>query len=377
MPRRPATDEPADPGDARAAESGRDARAAGSGGDDPDALAASLEEGIEAELADADHPLRGGRWWTWLLRVGVSVALLWILIKKVADVSLVDLLPEWTATTIAWLVVALGLTLVGVVLAALRWDQVLVAMGLPRPSLSRLTRHYFAGQAVSNVLPTTIGGDVLRAARLAGDTGDAADSFASLIIERLTGWLVLPLLTFVGFALDASVRGMGRRAALALAISVGTLVALVAILFVADHPRLGGRFTHRDGWIRFLGSVHLGVSRLRRHPGSAGRVIAAGCVYQLVLVVAATAAARALAIDISFTALLALYPAVLITQVLPIGIAGLGLREGALVYFLAPLGVPHDQAVALGLLLFFLNLLVSVLGVPALLAGRGSGRVTS
>jgi hypothetical protein len=92
--------------------------------------------------------------------------------------------------------------------------------------------------------------------------------------------------------------------------------------------------------------------------------------------VAATAAARALAIDISFTALLALYPAVLVTQVLPIGIAGLGLREGALVYFLAPLGVSHEEAVALGLLLFFLNLLVSVLGVPALLAGRGSPRTT-
>jgi uncharacterized membrane protein YbhN (UPF0104 family) len=358
MPRRPATDEPVDPHD------------------DPDALAADLEGDIEAELADADHPLRGGRWWAWLLRVAVSLILLWVLIGKVADVELVDLLPEWSATTITWFVVALALTLLGVVLAALRWDQVLVAMGLPRPTLARLTRHYFAGQAVSNVLPTTIGGDVLRAARLAGDTGDAADSFASLIIERLTGWLVLPLLTFAGFALDPDVRAMGRPALLALAISVATIIGLVGILFVADHPRLGGRFTHREGWVRFLGSVHLGVSRLRRHPAAAGRVIVAGCIYQLVLVVAATAAARALAIDISVTALLALYPAVLVTQVLPIGIAGLGLREGALVYFLAPLGVSNEQALALGLLLFFLNLLVSVLGVPALLAGRGSPQVT-
>jgi len=341
-------------------------------GDDPDVLAADLEADIEAELAGADHPMRGTRWWAWVLRVAISLVLLWLLIRKVADVQLVDLLPEWTAATISWLVVALVLTLTGIVLAALRWDQVLAAMALPRPTLRRLTRHYFAGQAVSNVLPTTIGGDVLRAARLAGDTGDASDSFASLIIERLTGWLVLPLLTFIGFALDAQVRGMGRPATIALAISAGTLVGLVGILVVADHPRLGGRFTQRQGWRRFLGSVHLGVSRLRRHPGSAARVVAAGCVYQLVLVLAATAAARALSIDLGVTAVLALYPAVLVTQVLPIGIAGLGVREGALVYFLAPLGVPHDQAVALGLLLFTLNLLVSVLGVPALVAGRGA-----
>jgi hypothetical protein len=39
------------------------------------------------------------------------------------------------------------------------------------------------------------------------------------------------------------------------------------------------------------------------------------------------------------------------------------------VLFLAPLGVAHEQAIALGLLLYLLNLAVSLLGAPAFAAG--------
>jgi glycosyltransferase 2 family protein len=47
-------------------------------------------------------------------------------------------------------------------------------------------------------------------------------------------------------------------------------------------------------------------------------------------------------------------------------------REGAFVLFLGPLGVASEQAIALGLLLYLLNLVVSLLGAPAFATG---GRV--
>jgi uncharacterized membrane protein YbhN (UPF0104 family) len=234
--------------------------------------------------------------------------------------------------------------------------------------------HYFAGQFVSNVLPTTIGGDVLRAARLATDTGDGPDSFASLIIERLTGWFVLPLLTVAGLALSPAVRASGHPASVALTVAGATFAGLVLILFAASHPRLGGRFAAREGWRRFLGAVHLGVGRLRRNGRAAAGVVAVGAVYQLVLVVAAVAAARSLGIDVAATTMFAVFPAVLVVQVLPIGISGVGVREGALVFFLTPLGVPDAQAVALGILLFALNLAVSLIGAPAFVAGGRRAR---
>ncbi len=61
-----------------------------------------------------------------------------------------------------------------------------------RSHLGHLLNYYLAGQFVSNVLPTTIGGDVLRVSRLSRENGEPPASFASVVLERLTGWLVLP-----------------------------------------------------------------------------------------------------------------------------------------------------------------------------------------
>jgi uncharacterized membrane protein YbhN (UPF0104 family) len=313
------------------------------------------------------------RRWVLPLRIAASFAMLGLLLHQVPSVDVDGVQPRWGLENTLWLVVAGALTLVGIVLSTLRWQTVLHALGLRDSRLGDLLSHYLAGQFVSNVLPTTIGGDVLRVSRLSRENGDAPDTFASVVIERLTGWIVLPLITFSGFMVNPGLRELGNATAVAVGVAVATLVALLAVLLAADHDRLLGRFADNEGWRRFAVAVHLGVNRLRRHPAAAFNVIAVGLAYQLVLVFAATAAAAALGISVAGpTVLLAFFPAVLIAQVLPIGIAGLGVREGAFVLFLAPLGVPAEQAIALGLVLYALNLGVSLIGAPAFAVGGRS-----
>jgi len=303
------------------------------------------------------------------LRLAVSAVMLVVLVLKVPSFDPSDLVPKWSLGTGAWLALAAVLTLVGIALSALRWQKVLDAMGL-NARLPRLMSHNLAGQFVSNVLPTTIGGDVLRVSRLSKETGESPGTFASVVLERLTGWLVLPVITIVGFAVNPGLRHLGAATRVALVLAGVTLVLLVAVLVAAGHSHLGGRFATTTGWRRFVGAVHLGVDRLRSDPGAAANVLVAGFAYQLALVLAAVAAAQALGLhSAGLTALLAFFPAVLIAQVLPISMSGLGVREGAFVLFLAPLGVHHEQAIALGLLLYLLNLAVSLLGAPAFAAG--------
>ncbi len=304
-----------------------------------------------------------------VVRLVVSALMLAVLVAKVPTFDLADMVPSWSIGTAAWLAVAALLTLAGIVLSALRWQKVLDALEI-QTRLPRLMSHYLAGQFVSNVLPTTIGGDVLRVSRLSRDTGESPGTFASVVLERLTGWLVLPVITIVGFAVNPGLRHLGSATRVALLLAAATLALLVGVLVAAGSHRLGGRFAASDGWRRFLGAVHLGVDRLRSHPAAAANVLVAGFAYQLALVLSAVAAAQALGLrPAGLTALLAFFPAVLIAQVLPISMSGLGVREGAFVLFLGPLGVAHEQAIALGLLLYVLNLAVSLLGAPAFAAG--------
>jgi uncharacterized membrane protein YbhN (UPF0104 family) len=336
-------------------------------------LVAATESGSLEERAMS----RKRRRWVLPLRILVSLAMLGIIYTRVPDFDWQGIIPTWSRETIFWLAGATALTMFSIVLSAVRWQQVLHALGLRGP-LRALVPLYFAGQFVSNVLPTTIGGDVLRVSRLSKENGDTPDTFASVVIERLTGWLVLPLITFFGLVINPELREMGRATSLAVIIAVATLAGLVLVLFAADHPSLGGRFSARVGWMRFIGAVHLGVDKLRHRPRAAASVIAAGLLYQFVLCVAALMAAEAVGLtDLGLTPLLAFFPAVLIAQVLPIGISGLGVREGAFVIFLTPLGVPAEQAVALGLLLYLLNLVASLLGAPAFAVGGRRSEATT
>jgi uncharacterized membrane protein YbhN (UPF0104 family) len=295
------------------------------------------------------------------LRIVVSAAMLAFLSTRV---HLASLLPERQASTIPWLLTGMTVWFVAVVLSVVRWQQVLVALDLPRP-LPPLLSHSLAGLFVANFLPSTVGGDVLRVMRLSADTGDAPPSFASVVLERLTGFLVLPLITLVALVTHPSLLHLGTASRVAVALSLGSLAALVCILVMAASPRLGGRLAGHASWLRFLGAVHLGVDRMRRRPAAVAAAVGVALVYQLTVVAAAFAASRALGITVGWAPMLAFVPVVAIAQVVPISVGGLGLREGALVLLLHPLGVTTAKATALGLLLYAINLVVSLLGAPS------------
>lgn len=336
---------------------------------------------VDPAVASAEHEdvlsvTRPRRPFVLLARIALSAAMLFILARRMPEFRLDRLLPEWNRDTAMFLALAMLFTLAGIVLSTLRWRAVLAALG-QESDLRHLLSHNLAGLFVSNVLPTTIGGDVLRVSRLSKENGESTTSFASVVLERLTGWLVLPVITLIGFLVNPGLRDLGSATEVALALACGTLVALVGVLVAVASHRFGARVADSEGWRRFASAVHLGMERLRRHPAAAFNVLVVGFAYQLVLVLAALMAARAVGISVAVgpTALLAFFPAVLIAQVLPISISGLGVREGAFVLFLTPLGVNTEQAIALGLLLYLLNVGVSLLGAPAFAVG-GRSRAT-
>ena len=219
------------------------------------------------------------------------------------------------------------------------------------------------------MLPSTIGGDVLRVSRASATTGSSTVAFGSVVLERLTGFVALPLLVFSGFAVRPSLLDVDR-AWIALLIAGITLVLLVIVLFLAGHPRIAGRFAEHENWMRFIGAVHVGIDRLRREPHQIFPVLGTAIVYQLSVVVTVALIFRTLDLPVPLAAIFAYVPAVSMLQVLPLSFNGLGVREGALVLFLTPWAVSSAQAIAAGLLWFLATLIVSSLGAPAFAVGQ-------
>jgi hypothetical protein len=319
--------------------------------------------------AAVPHPSRAA--WKLVLRLVVSVALLAVLVAKASDLDTV--IPnQHHALTAVLLVGAVLTAFVGVVLSAWRWQRTLYLFDTRVP-IPTLTMHYLVGLFVGNVLPSTIGGDVVRVARSAGSTGSATTSFGSVALERLTGFVALPALVFAGFALQPSLLGRAH-AWLALLVAGTTLAFLAIVLFVAGHPRIAGRYADHENWMRFIGAVHRGVDALRRDPRQLVPVLGTALIYQISVTVVFALIFRALDLPVPIAAVVAFTPAVLMLQVLPISLSGLGVREGALVLFLGSFldgtGIADSRLIAAGLLWYGCMLVVSMLGAPAFAIGQ-------
>lgn len=306
------------------------------------------------------------------LRVVASAAMLALLVPRI---HLASLFPSHQLSTLAWLAGGLAVFTLAVFLSTVRWGQVLEALDIPS-DLPPLFSHTLAGMFVSNFLPTTVGGDILRVTRLSAANGQRHTSVASVVVERLTGFLVLPFITLVALVGNPTLLHMGRASRLALAVAAGTLVALVAILVLVSNRHLGERFLGHS-WLGFATHVQLGLARLRHDPGAAAGVLVSALAYQLTMVAGAWMAGHALGLQVGWSAMMAFIPIVAIAQVLPLSVSGLGLREGTLVLLLAPLGVATGQAVAFGLLLYGMNMVVSLLGAPAFAVGTRPARVAA
>ncbi|MGO9872740.1 MAG: lysylphosphatidylglycerol synthase transmembrane domain-containing protein [Acidimicrobiia bacterium] len=310
---------------------------------------------------------RSGTGWKLTLRVVVSAVFLAVLVDRVP--GLADSVPSRHPLHTALLLIAAVLTVfVGIVLSAWRWQQVLVIFDAPVP-LKTLTGHYLAGQFVGNVLPSTIGGDVLRVTRCAKTVGSTTTAFASVVLERLSGMIALPLLVVIGFALRPSLLH-ATHAWVALVVAAITLGTLGLILFAAGHPGLGGRFARNENWTRFIGAVFNGVDRARREPRQMLRVLGTAFVYQSSIVLSYLFIFHALGHAISIASAIAFIPAVSMLQVLPISFNGLGVRESALVLFRHGFGVDAAVAGAAGLLWYGALVIVSMLGAPIVVVGQ-------
>jgi glycosyltransferase 2 family protein len=350
---------------------------------------------VLADLESGDLPeeLPRNDWRRTLVRLLVSLGFLAVLMWRLPGVTAEDLVPELTTTTIVWLAVAVAVHMVAYLLQNLRWWQVATTLGIQVP-YRRMLSHLLAGEFVSNALPTSFGGDVVRVVRLgrdaatgvdasggsrpaAADPDAYADAFAATSLERLTGWLVLPIISTTALLLEPGYRALGWPSTVAWITNAVTVLALLVILWAAGHERGAGRLVGGAGWRRYLGAVHLGIIAFRHHPSRVLAVLGAGLGFQFLQCVSVWAVARALDLpQVTLLAAMAFFPPTAVMQNLPLTLGGLGVREGAFVLFFGALGVPDGRAIALGLGVYLVFVAASLAGAPAFALG-GRRRTTA
>ncbi|HEY0870099.1 MAG TPA: lysylphosphatidylglycerol synthase transmembrane domain-containing protein [Acidothermaceae bacterium] len=298
------------------------------------------------------------------LRVFVSVALLGFLLSKAGIHRLGRTLSD---ASIPWLLLGLGIGCAAKAAQVTQWHGLLRAVGLRRTWL-RCARLDCAGNALDAALPTSIGGDIVRAF-YAGVGIERVAAATSVVLRRVCNLPGLVLIMGCTTLADLPNAYAGRITPYA-AIGAAGGAAIVAVFTTPLLPAL-----LRSRWLRGpkLGSIaskiHDAISMVR------GRqlVVASARGVQFWLLVSASQYCfmRGVGIHVPIV-----YAALVVTTVnaislLPISVGGYGLREGAFSAFLAVHGfATAAQGVAVGVCLTAQTLLLGLLGLPLLISLR-------
>lgn len=267
------------------------------------------------------------RRWVWLVR-GVAGA--GVLIYLVSQCRSGELAAALRSVSAGWWAVAVGAYLLGQLLCAWKWGVLARALGMPRPYRA-LVAYYFGGMFFNLFLPTTVGGDVGRAAALARPDGTIARALVSVLADRGSG--------FVALLLWASAAVIALRAVppwIAGATLAGAVLALAGTIAALSAP---DRF-------RRLGEAVHGALTACRAPATLASVGAMSLVFHGVVAVAHALVGRALGLELAFGYYLLAATLGAVVAMAPVTVNGLGTREAAYVFFLGMGGVPRETALA-------------------------------
>lgn len=306
------------------------------------------------------------------LRIVVSVALIAWILWKVDRRQLLQTI----AGLDPWLM-SLALAAYAAVncICAWRWQVLLAGRGI-RIGYWRLLRYFLNGLFFGNFLPTTVGGDLLRAYLVADDCEKRSEALASVLVDRFIGLFGVIVTGLAGLVLVART---GQELALLKYMAAGvaaTLVLVGCFLSKTLMRRLRGllrlplvqRAEHQ--LVDFYHSLYA----YRGHRNEVALAFLQSLLVQLFVVLSAFLISRSIGASIPIVPFFLYMPVIAAVSMIPASINGWGLQEGAFIVFFGRAGMGRPEALTLGFLYHVVAVLISLAGGLLWLVYGGSRR---
>lgn len=295
----------------------------------------------------------------------VAIGLLYLVIANIDARSftyIIASIPFWFYGT----TVALGS--LALVLATIRWKIL-----SPSYRFSDLLHLNFIGFFFAFALPSTITGDVTRVALAKGETQDKVHLSGAVLADRLLGFLSLIVLLLLG----------GPGSALGKHIDAGSTALIASLVIVVIPIVLTGLVKNRDWITRRLPEIvsktlNMLITSLSIQTRNAKGLILAfliSVMSQLIFAFSFMIAGTILGAPLAFGDYVICSAIVQVAGLLPVSVAGVGVKDVTLVTIIVKSGVDLDTATAIALSGYPGTIILVGLGYIALLHYRSSGRI--
>jgi len=288
------------------------------------------------------------------VRLLVTVALLWVLVTRVDLGWAVEIIGHASVPLVGAM---LGAVLLANLVIAFRWHLILAAE-TKSPGPSTLLKIVFVGVFFNQVLPTGVGGDAVRAWRCSRVGIALGAAIRSILLDRACGYLVLIVLYVLGLPSLLKILPDPQERGAVIAVLVIGLLGLVALVSLDRLPRPILRLRLMTPFAELSRASR----RLFRDPGRCGAVLGFSIITIALSVLALKFVGDAVGSPLPLGSWIMIVPPVTLIQLVPVSLAGWGVREAALVVALGWFGVPPEMALAISVLVGLCLILVGLPG---------------
>jgi glycosyltransferase 2 family protein len=290
------------------------------------------------------------------IKILISLALLYLALRKVDLTELASRINN--LASLGWIVVAIAVTFLQIFVGVLRWRRISAECGAPL-GLRQAMRFNLIGTFFNQTLPSSIGGDAVRLWLVArGGAGWRAATY-SIFVDRAIGLIALAIIIVASLPWSYNLIADPHGRSALLFVDFAALAGGVGFLVLGALPW---------PWLRrWWGTHHLHACAVianrvifsRKH-GPAIAVLS--ILVHVLAVVIAWCVVQSIAAPVVFGQIFQLVPPVMLITMLPISIAGWGVREASMALAFGYAGLLPNEGVNVSLLYGAVTFLVGAFG---------------
>lgn len=290
-----------------------------------------------------------------ILKILVSVALLYFSLRKV---DLAELVARLDVSSLGWMGLAVAVSFLQIFIGVLRWREISAECGAPLP-IRQAMRFNVIGTFFNQTLPSSIGGDAVRLWLVArGGAGWRAATY-SIFVDRAVGLIALAVVIVASlpWSYDLISDPRGRSALL-----IVDFAALAAGLGFLALGRLPFRWLKRWWATHHIHACSVIANRVLFNRAHGPKVAVLSLLVHVLAVVIAWCVVQSIAAPVLFSQIFQLVPPVMLITMLPISIAGWGVREASMGLAFGYAGLIVNEGVNISLLYGAVTFVVGAVG---------------
>lgn len=310
-----------------------------------------------------------------LLKIAISVTLIYFLLR---DTSVSEVLAAMQGANIPLLLLAFSLHLVGFTISAYRWRGLMRAQGMDA-SIPYLIQSYVVSMFFNNFLPSTIGGDAIRAYDSWRLGQKRADSVAVVFVDRFLGLLVLMLFALIAVLFPSAITDSAPGLYLWVFVGTAGIILISWMMFVPSQllPSILNRLPMPGKIREKLQSILRAFLAFQGKTGVLIRALIWSVLLQANVVLHYYLISEALGLGIPLISFFLIVPLATFVMMLPISINGIGVRESTFVFFFGAFAVSSASAIAFSWIVYGMVVIQGLLGGIVYTLRRETARKTT